>query len=64
MMIHLIDQETKETFQSFGDNEVKAAIAEARASGKVVNMELDERNEHCLIFIMRTLKTNMGGVAQ
>lgn len=64
MMIHLIDQETKETFQSFGDNEVKAAIAEARASGKVVNMELDEGNEHCLIFIMRTLEANMGGVAQ
>lgn len=53
MMIHLLDQDTKETFQSFGDNEVQAAIAAARASGKIVNMELDENNEHCLIYIMR-----------
>ena len=56
MMIHLVDQDTKETFKSFDDNEVKAAIAAARASGKIVNMELDEGNEHCLIYIIR-----MGG---
>ena len=53
MMIHLVDQDTKETFQSFGDNEVQAAIAAARASGKIVIMELDENNEHCLIYITR-----------
>ena len=56
MMIHLVDQDTKETFKSFDDNEVQAAIAAARASGKIVNMELDEGNEHCLIYI-----TRMGG---
>ena len=56
MMIHLIDQDTKEAFQSFGDNEVQAAIAAARASGKIVNMELDENNEHCLIYIMKPEK--------
>ena len=56
MMIHLIDQDTKETFKSFNDNEVQAAIAAARASGKIVNMELDQNNEHCLIYIMRPKK--------
>lgn len=53
MMIHLIDNDTKETFKSFGDNEVQPAIAAARASGKIVNMDLDENNEHCQIFITR-----------
>lgn len=53
MMIHLIDNDTKETFKSFGDNEVQPAIAAARASGKIVNMDLDENNEHCRIFIAR-----------
>lgn len=58
MMIHLLDQDTKETFQSFGDNEVQAAIAAARASGKIVNMELDENNEHCLIYVVRDKKAD------
>lgn len=53
MMIHLVDQDTKETFQSFGDNEVQPAIAAAKASGKIVTMNLDENNEHCQIFITR-----------
>ena len=53
MMIHLLDQDTKETFQSFGDNEVQAAIAAARVSGKIVNMELDEECKDCLIYIVR-----------
>lgn len=53
MMIHLVDQDTKETFQCYGDNEVKAAIAAARASGKIVNMELDDNRRDCLIYIVR-----------
>ena len=53
MMIHLVDQDTKETFKSFGDNEVQAAIAAARSSGKIVNMELDEECKDCLIYIVR-----------
>ena len=53
MMIHLVDQDTKETFQCYGDNEVKAAIAAARASGKIVNMELDDDYRDCLIYIVR-----------
>ena len=53
MMIHLVDQDTKETFQCYGDNEVKAAIAAARASGKIVNMELDDDCRDCLIYIVR-----------
>lgn len=59
MMIHLVDQDTKETFQCYGDNEVKAAIAAARASGKIVIMKLDENNEHCLIYITRPGKDLM-----
>ena len=58
MMIHLIDNDTKETFKSFGDNEVQAAIAAARASGKIVTMDLDENNEHCQIFITRDKKAD------
>lgn len=61
MMIHLIDQDTKETFKSFDDNEVQAAIAAARASGKVVNMELDDENRHCLIYIMKQANMKTGG---
>lgn len=57
MMIHLVDQDTKETFKSFGDNEVQAAIAAARASGKIVNMELDDNCKDCLIFIVRDIYT-------
>lgn len=57
MMIHLVDQDTKETFKSFGDNEVQAAIAAARASGKIVNMELDDDCKDCLIFIVRDIYT-------
>lgn len=57
MMIHLVDQDTKETFESFGDNEVQAAIAAARASGKIVNMELDDDCKDCLIFIVRDIYT-------
>ena len=53
MMIHLVDQDTKETFQCYGDNEVKAAISAARASGKIVNMELDDNRRDCLIYIVR-----------
>lgn len=53
MMIHLIDNDTKVTFKSFEDNEVQPAIAAARASGRIVNMDLDENNEHCRIFIAR-----------
>lgn len=56
MMIHLVDQDTKETFQCYGDNEVKAAIAAARASGKIVNMELDDNRRDCLIYITRPRK--------
>lgn len=52
-MIHLIDNDTKETFKSFGDNEVQPAIAAARTAGRIVNMDLDENNEHCRIFIAR-----------
>jgi len=52
-MIHLVDQDTKETFQCYGDNEVKAAIAAARASGKIVNMEIDDTRRDCLIYIVR-----------
>lgn len=55
MMIHLVDQDTKETFQCYGDNEVKAAIAAARASGKIVNMELDDACRDCLIYIVRDI---------
>ena len=53
MMIHLVDQDTKETFQCYGDNGVKAAISAARASGKIVNMELDNNRRDCLIYIVR-----------
>ena len=53
MMIHLIDNDTKETFKSFGDNEVQPAIAAARTAGRIVNMDLDENNEHCRIFIAK-----------
>lgn len=53
MMIHLVDQDTKETFQYYGDNEVKAAVSAARASGKIVNMELDDNHRDCLIYIVR-----------
>lgn len=59
MMIHLIDNDTKETFKSFGDNEVQAAIAAARASGKIVTMDLDENNEHCQIFITRDKEADL-----
>lgn len=59
MMIHLIDNDTKETFKSFGDNEVQAAIATARASGKIVTMDLDENNEHCLIYITKGTKADL-----
>ena len=59
MMIHLIDNDTKETFKSFGDNEVQAAIAAARASGKIVTMDLDENNEHCRIFITSDTKADL-----
>lgn len=59
MMIHLVDQDTKETFKSFGDNEVQAAIAAARASGKIVTMDLDENNEHCRIFITSDTKADL-----
>lgn len=55
MMIHLVDQDTKETFQCYGDNEVKATIAAARASGKIVNMELDDACRDCLIYIVRDI---------
>jgi len=55
MMIHLVDQDTKETFQCYGDNEVKAAIAAARESGKIVNMELDDTCRDCLIYIVRDI---------
>lgn len=59
MMIHLIDNDTKETFKSFGDNEVQAAIVAARASGKIVTMDLDENNEHCRIFITSDTKADL-----
>ena len=53
MMIYLIDNDTKENFKSFGDNEVQPAIAAARTAGRIVNMDLDENNEHCRIFIAK-----------